>query len=209
MPAHRIDLTGQRFGRLTVISYYGADKGQTKWNCICDCGNEHIAASRSLRHGDTRSCGCILREFNESQRTHGRQPRRLHRIWSGMKCRCHDPNNKDFRNYGARGISVSEEWSGFEAFRDWALSHGYRDDLTLDRIDVNGNYSPENCRWATAEEQANNRTNNHKVSYKGETKNVSEWAKQYGIDASLFHAAIRRGKTIDEIVSKYSEKGKI
>jgi hypothetical protein len=121
-----------------------------------------------------------------------------------MKCRCNDPRNKDFPHYGGRGITVSPVWNDFVQFRDWAFSSGYSDNLTLDRIDTNGNYCPQNCRWATPKEQANNRTNNRKISYHGETKNISEWAKHFDIEPSLFHAAIRRGRTVDEIVERYA-----
>ena len=206
MPLPRNDLTGKRFGRLVVVGPYDKVKGQLRWECICDCGARHIAYGTSLKGGSTRSCGCLLHDFNKTLIVHGCEPKRLYRIWSGMKCRCNDQRNKDFAHYGGRGITFCSEWSEFVPFRDWALANGYSDDLSIDRIDVNGNYCPENCRLVSAKEQANNRTNNRKVSYKGETKNVSEWAKQYGIDASLFHAAIRRGKTIDEIVSEYAEK---
>lgn len=205
MPMPRKDLTGQRFGRLTVIRLHDKLNGYFRWECACDCGTVKIVSGPSLQ-GGARSCGCLLAEHNKDQKVHGREPRRLYRIWAGMKCRCNDRKNKDFAHYGGRGITFCREWSEFVPFRDWALANGYSDNLTLDRIDVNGNYCPGNCRWVSAKEQANNRTNNRKVSYKGETKNVSEWAKQYGIDAPLFHAAIRRGKTIDEIVSEYAEK---
>ena len=203
MPMPRKDLTGQRFGRLTVIRRHDKVNGYFRWECACDCGTMKIVSSPSL-HGGARSCGCLLAEHNKNQKVHGREPKRLYHIWSGMKCRCNDPRNKDFPHYGGRGITVSPVWSDFVQFRDWAFSSGYADNLTLDRIDTNGNYCPQNCRWATPKEQANNRTNNRKISYHGETKNISEWAEHFGIDPSLFHAAIRRGRTMDEIVERYA-----
>lgn len=203
MPMPRKDLTGQRFGRLTVIRYHDKLNGHLRWECVCDCGKEKIVSGPSLK-GGARSCGCLLTEHNKNLIVHGSEPKRLYRIWGGLRNRCSNPTNPDYRRYGSRGITVCEEWDDFTVFRDWALSHGYADDLSIDRIDVNGNYSPENCRWVSAKVQANNRRNNHKVSYKGETKNVSEWAEQYGIDISIFHAAIRRGKTVEEIVRKYA-----
>ena len=202
MPMPRKDLTGQRFGRLTVIRYHDKLNGHLRWECVCDGGKEKIVSGPSLK-GGARSCGCLLTEHNKKQIVHGSEPKRLYRIWAGLRNRCSNPTNPDYRRYGSRGITVCGEWDDFTVFRDWALSHGYADDLSIDRIDVNGNYSPANCRWVSAKVQANNRTNNHKVSYKGETKNVSEWAEQYGIDISIFHAAIRRGKTVDEIVRRY------
>lgn len=203
MPMPRKDLTGQRFGRLTVIRYHDKLNGHFRWECACDCGTVKIVSGHSLK-GGARSCGCLLAEHNKNQKVHGSEPKRLYRIWSGMKCRCNDQRNKDYPRYGGRGITVSTVWNDFVQFRDWAFSSGYSDNLTLDRIDTNKSYCPENCRWATPKEQANNRTNNRKISYHGETKNISEWADHFDIEPGLFHAAIRRGRTVDEIVEQYA-----
>lgn len=203
MARPRNDLTGKRFGRLVVVGPYDKVKDQLRWECICDCGARHIVFGTSLKGGSTRSCGCLLTDFNKKTKTHGREPRRLYRIWSGMRSRCNDKNNKDYGRYGGRGITVSPQWRDFVSFRDWAFANGYSENLSIDRIDNTGPYDPNNCRWATAKEQANNRNNNHKVTYNGETKNISEWADQFGIDLVTFHAAIRRGRTVDEILRMY------
>lgn len=205
MPMPRKDLTGKRFGRLVVVGPYDKVKGQLRWECICDCGATHIAYGSSLKGGSTRSCGCLLRDFNKTIIVHGCEPKRLYRIWSGMKCRCSDQRNKDYPRYGGRGITVCQEWREYIPFRDWALANGYAEDLSLDRINVNGNYCPENCRWATPKEQGNNRRNNRMATYMGETKTFSEWADQFGIDICIFHAAMRRGRTMDEIVRTYAK----
>lgn len=162
MSSNRIDLTGQRFGRLTAIEYSGrSSDGQAKWKCICDCGTIAFSSSGNLRSGRMKSCGCLRRENGVkhalSMTKHGQYKSRLHRIWNTMKNRCQNPNVHNYESYGGRGITVCDEWQRFEPFYEWAMSNGYRDHLTLDRKDNFAGYSPDNCRWATMKEQQNNK----------------------------------------------------
>lgn len=154
------DLTGMRFGRLVVVKRAENNKqNRVMWECICDCGKTtHPIMAKSLKSGNTQSCGCFHEEQQRKLKTvHGKYGTRLYRIWGGMLTRCTNPKHKDFKHYGGRGITVCAEWKQFDKFYEWAIANGYQENLTVDRKDVNGNYCPENCRWATQYEQVHNR----------------------------------------------------
>lgn len=199
-----IDLTGQRFGRLVAVQTNGKNSnGQLKWLCHCDCGNVVTVERANLVRGHTQSCGCYREEIKKlEKKTHGQTGTRIFHIWVGIKQRCYNSNAHNFKNYGGRGITVCEEWrNSFEVFYEWAMSHGYSDDLSIDRIDVNGNYCPENCRWVTAIEQCNNRRSNHNITYNGETHTLTEWAIKTGINQRTLENRIRSGWTIEKALT--------
>ncbi len=190
-----IDLTGKQFGILTVVERSGtANDKQALWKCRCDCGNFHIARGRDLRDGRVKSCGCKSKEWQGKARLkHGMTNTRIYRIWAGMNSRCSNKNIERYIDYGGRGITVCDEWkgeNGFQNFYDWAMSNGYREGLTIDRIDNSKGYSLDNCRWATAKEQANNRRTNRIIEFNGESHTSCEWAEIIGIDRNVIENRI-------------------
>lgn len=161
-----IDLTGQRFGRLVAVERAPNHKKMTVWLCRCDCGRLTEVQSGHLRGGKIVSCGCYQRENNQRKATvHGHWGTKLHKIWLSMRQRCRNPRNKEYKHYGGRGIDVCPEWDSFEPFETWALAHGYKEGLTIERVDVNQGYCPENCTWIPRSEQMKNttRTLNNRV----------------------------------------------
>lgn len=183
-----LDLTGQRFGRLIVLER-AVDRqtigGETKrqWLCRCDCGKLIVASTMNLRKGDTKSCGCLKDECTKGRMTqHGESGTRLHNIWKAMRKRCRNERNSDYAYYGGRGIHVCTDWDeSYEAFRDWAYKNGYEDGLTIDRIDVDRDYEPENCRFVDMKTQCNNRSNSRLITFNGETHTIAEWSEITGI----------------------------
>jgi hypothetical protein len=200
-----IDLTGQKFGRLTVIKQVKNDNSNhINWLCKCDCGNEKTMRGDHLTRNIVKSCGCYNREISKikaikmgkNSKKHGLSNNRLYRIWAGMKSRCYNYDMENFDLYGGRGIKVCSEWldknNGFMNFYNWATKNGYQENLTLDRIDTNGNYEPSNCRWATWEEQANNKRSNHYITYNGKTQTLSQWSRELNIKRDVLYDRIDR-----------------
>lgn len=198
------DLTGQRFGRLVVIRKdHVARNHNIAWLCKCDCGNYHIATTANLHRGSVKSCGCWYRDYikagGNNRTTHGKSKTRLYKAWTQMKQRCYNQHKDGYEDYGGRGITVCEEWrNSFEAFYKWSIANGYTDKLSIDRINVNGNYEPSNCRWATNKEQSNNRRSNIHIEYKGEVKTLKQWAEEKGICEKTLKHRIESGWDIEK-----------
>lgn len=201
------DLTGQRFGRLTVIERVENNKfGQTRWKCHCDCGTDKVIDAQSLISGKTQSCGCLNLE---NHTTHQMAYTLIYRTWGSMKARCLNPNAPNYKNYGGRGIKICDEWQNdFQAFYDYVsqLEHYGEKGYTLDRINVNGNYEPNNLRWATAKEQRRNRRDNHIVEYKGVKMCLTDAAIKSGINKCTLLARVKKGDTGDELFRPVKSK---
>lgn len=192
-----VNLEGNRYGRLVAKEYVGIKNHNSLWLCKCDCGNESIVYYSNLIRGTTKSCGCI---FNERNEMHGMKNTRLYRVWANIKARCYYEKCIDYKDYGARGIVMCDEWkNSFLAFHDWAYANGYDENApkwqcTIERIDVNGNYEPSNCKWATIKEQANNKTNNVYITYKGETKTLPIWAEELDLPYKTLYSRLKYRK---------------
>lgn len=196
----RIDITGDKYGKLTAIkpSTRKTKGGGYYWLFRCDCGKEKEIPSNSVRSGLIKSCGCLVKP-------HGETKTRLHRIWVNMRMRCIHGG----QYWGLKGISVCKEWEDYLTFKKWAMENGYSDNLTIDRIDGNGNYEPGNCRWATYKEQANNLKTNRKITINGETHNVKEWCELLQIvTASTVYRRVRCGWGYEEAITTPNQRKK-
>ena len=196
------DLTGRKFGRLTVLRRVENKGAYVMWECQCDCGNVIVARASNLKNGHTKSCGCYHKDaVSKANTTHGLSDSRVYRIYQHMIGRCTNPKEAGYEFYGGRGIKVCQGWlDSFEEFAEWAFKNGYADNLSIDRIDVNGNYCPENCRWATNKEQANNQRRNRILEYKGEELTMSEMADKYNVPYNLLDSRIFRGWSVAEAI---------
>ena len=203
------DLTGQKFGLLTVIGLAETDTRKTYWVCKCDCGNMKTVRSDSLLCGAIKSCGCIKRKQDEVNLTknhrHKMSGMRIYSEWQGMKGRCYNKGNARYADWGGRGIEVCEQWrNSFESFYIWAMANGYQDNLTIDRIDNNGNYCPENCRWVGQQEQCRNRRSNINITIGNSTRTLMEWCEIFQVDYKNVNARYHRNKnaTIDYLFNR-------
>ena len=198
------NLLGEHFGRLTVIGEAKAIKGKAIWRCICSCGVEKNIMADHLLRGAINSCGCYKKEIMKKTMAklsfkHGDSRTILYRKYRSMLSRCNDPNNRYYKRYGGRGIKVCKEWEkDFVSFKNWALKNGYVEGLSIERIDNNKGYSPDNCKFITLAEQQKNKSNNVKIHYKGETKILAEWARIFNINSQTIATRIKRGWSVEK-----------
>ncbi len=200
------DITGRQFGKLTAVAfskeyrYPNGERGE-EWLCQCSCGNQLTVLRKNLLNGNSTSCGCTRIEKSVARLTkHAGRHTRLYNTWCSMKSRCCSDTDQNYQDYGGRGITVCDAWlNDFDEFRRWALSNGYDDNLTIDRIDVNRGYEPGNCRWTTRSVQANNRRNTIYITHNGETHTCAEWSKITGINYDTLHNRVMSGKNDAEI----------
>ena len=191
------DLTGKKFGKLEVIGVHDTGSRKTYYVCQCDCGNVKVVRADALISGATKSCGCIKKEQDKinlsANHKHKMSGTRIYETWQDMKRRCYNKQNARYDRYGGRGITVCDEWlNNFQSFYDWAISNGYSDDLTIDRIDNDGNYEPSNCRWSTAKEQCNNRGSNINITIGNATKSLMCWCEIFNVDYKKVYARYKR-----------------
>ena len=201
------DITGNRYGKLTVMNFVETKKQQAYFLCRCDCGKEIIIRSNSLKMGRSKSCGCLGHPQNIIHGDCGKT--KLYKAWSAIQQRCENPKNKGYFKYGGRGIKLCQEWHDYVNFKKWAVENGYKENagLSIDRIDNNGNYEPSNCRWTNIYVQSHNTRKNHNITYNGETKCISEWARVLDLERDIIWNKVRRGtdgaKAIELAIKKY------
>lgn len=199
------DIVGKTFGKLSVINFDHKEQIFTKNNikngykyfylCLCECGNKIIVSRHHLLFKHTKSCGCITK-------THNLSNSRLYKIYNGMKHRCYNPKNYKYKNYGGRGITICQEWQeDFINFYTWAINNNYADNLSIDRINANGNYEPDNCRWVNMKTQQNNRTNNHLLTFGNETHSINEWAEILNIKRETIKSRLFLGWSISKALT--------
>lgn len=190
-----IDLTNQKFGRLVVLKRANnSSDNRVMWECKCDCGNGCYVRAKDLINGKTQSCRCLHKEWLSNRfKKHGMSKLPLYNIWSSTKNRCYNKKCQDYKDYGARGIIICDEWlNNFQSFYDWAIANGYKEGLTIERINTNGNYNPNNCRWATNKEQQNNKRSNRLIEYKDKKQTISQWAEKLGIKYTTLYSRLNK-----------------
>lgn len=211
-----LDLSGHRFSRWTALYDTGRKTvgGNHYWMCKCDCGTVKEVDSGQLRIGGSKSCGCHRRDrMSKLNLKHNGRKDRLYLVWMDMRRRCNDPKDKNYKNYGGRGIVVCEEFQDYAYFKEWAYANGYdenseRGECTLDRIDGNGSYEPRNCRWTDIKTQCNNRRNNVFISFNGKTMTRSQWERELGFRRGLLASRTSLGWSVERMLTERPEENR-
>lgn len=204
---------GDVFGNWTIVEILPKTVNYHKhFICKCVCGKTKEIDAYNVLSGKSTNCGCV-RDLKTKERMtkHGQKQTRLYNIWCSMKERCNNPNSQAYKDYGGRGISICKDWQDdYMNFYNWSINNGYDKKLTIDRIDVNGNYEPLNCRWATTDEQCNNRRNNIKITYNGKTQTLFQWCEEYGLEYRMilarYHNPNFQNKSIEELLFTPNQK---
>lgn len=205
----KLNLTGKRFGRLTVVKRDEYKNKKVYWLCKCDCGNICKVPTGNLRSGNTTSCGCVHKEHTSKLfTTHGKSETKLYNnVWLKIRARCYSITCKEYVYYGGRGITICDEWlNNFQSFYDWSMNNGYKEGLTIDRIDNNKGYEPSNCRWVDMKHQARNRRSNRNYTINGVTHCIKEWCEIYNLGYKKVWQRIERGWTITEALELEERK---
>lgn len=204
MGRKRIELTGQTINGIKILGVKGkASSGDILWNCICRCGKEFCTSGSAIKSGKTKSCGCFQKQqVKKSNSTHGGSNTLLYKIWRTMKVRCENPKSEKFTRYGGRGIKICSEWQDFSVFRDWAIENNYSDELSIDRINNDGDYTPSNCRWVTMKVQARNTSRNRWIELNGVRKTLAEWSELTGLKRKTISGRLDRGWTVEKALTE-------
>ena len=199
-----IDLTGQQYGKLKVLELAVDIPGKKKkWLCRCECGNEIIVAGSNLRNGHTTGCKkCAMKDLKKGNIKHGMSDSKLYSVWRGILNRCENPKSRSYSDYGAKGISVCDEWHDSVNFIKWSCDNGYKEGMEIDRKDNTAGYSPSNCRWVTRIENANNKSNNRRFVYNGRGMTMAEIARKNNINYKLFHKHISQGMSVEDAIRR-------
>lgn len=196
------DLSGEKFGELLVLKRISKTGEPALYLCKCDCGKTTVVRGCNLKSGATKSCGCLRRKATAGLRySHGKHNTKIYKCWCNMRDRCSNQNNKEYSAYGGRGIHVCDEWSKFSTFYNWAMLNGYDEDLTIERIDVNKNYCPENCTWVNRHDQSRNRTDNRKITFNGKTMILKDWGDEIGINEATIRNRLNSGWTVEKALT--------
>lgn len=198
-----LDLTNRRFNRLTALERVLNQGKKVVWKCKCDCGNITYVSTSNLTCNRTKSCGCLKDEkLIQRSTTHNQRHTKLYEVWKTMKQRCFNPNNSSYKNYGGRGIIVCDNWkNSFQSFYDWSIQNGYKTNLSIDRINNNKDYCPENCRWADRQTQSNNTRTNHYITCNNETKTLADWVRSSNLKYGCVFNRIKKGWSIDKALN--------